>query len=149
MRLRSTRVLLEIETMKHISKIIFVGIFCALPTAAFAAENSDASGGGPLPQWILTIAIGIAVSVGLIINNTRQRKKNQKLWLMIEPVLRRGPATLAEIAEAIQMGTFYAKGKVALCLQQMTGEGRVVVTPAPEGTPQLQKVNHIKYVLHT
>ncbi len=133
--------------MKPIAKIIFVALFSSFSSVAFAAEDQNSVGAAPIPPWIFTIAIGVSVGIGLTIHNLLQSKRNRNLSIAIEPVLRRGPSTLAEVAEAVHMGGFYAKGKVALCLQQMIREGRVVVTPAPEGTPQLQKVNHIKYVL--
>jgi hypothetical protein len=58
-----------------------------------------------------------------------------------------GPATLPELAEALNMTGLLAKGKVVMALQEMTSKGRIEVLDAPQGTPQLEKVKFIKYKL--
>ena len=40
-----------------------------------------------------------------------------------------------------------ARGKVAMALNDMVTQGKVRVIQAPAATPQLQKVNFIKYEL--
>jgi len=49
------------------------------------------------------------------------------------------------LAQALEMGGFYARGKVVLALNDLVAAGTVELILAPEGTPQLQKVNHIQY----
>jgi hypothetical protein len=91
---------------------------------------------------------GIAGAVAAYLVSVSQRKKNQKLAPTIEATLRaQGALTLPALAEAIGFKGFMARGKVALALNDMVTQKKVRVTPAPDGTPQLQKVNHIKYEL--
>ncbi len=89
---------------------------------------------------------GIAAGVGVAIAMYITSRRNRKIGVTIEPVLReRGPMTLPALAEALGMGGFYARGKVVLALNDLINAGKVEVIPAPEGTPQLQKVNHVQY----
>jgi hypothetical protein len=77
-----------------------------------------------------------------------QRKKSQQLAPSIEAALRaNGAMTLPALAEAIGFKGFMARGKVALALNEMVTQKKLRVIPAPDGTPQLQKVNHVKYEL--
>ncbi len=92
--------------------------------------------------------IGVAVGIGIVIATVLQRKKGARIEEQIIPVLReRGVLTLPEIAEAIGRGSFTGRGKVAMALNAMAAAKRVEIIPAPEGTPQLEKVKHIKYRL--
>ena len=92
--------------------------------------------------------IGIGVGIGLAIAATLTSKRGQALATRIEPILReRGPLVLQEVADALDMGGFYARGKVVLALNEMVTAGQVAVIDAPEGTPQLEKVKHIRYRL--
>lgn len=114
-----------------------------ISTSAFAAEK----GTDEIPGWVLGVATGVAVAIGLTINQKRQGKKNADTWASIEPLLQKGPATLHEIAEGVKMTGFMGKGKVALALQEKTAAGHLEVIQAPAGTPQLEKVKFIKYKL--
>lgn len=77
-----------------------------------------------------------------------QRKKSRQLAPSIEAALRaNGAMTLPGLAEAIGFKGIMARGKVALALNEMVTQKKLRVIPAPDGTPQLQKVNHIKYEL--
>lgn len=90
--------------------------------------------------------LGAAIALGIGIAMARQRSRNQKLAPSIEARLReRGPQTLPELAGALGMGGFFARGKVALALGDLVSGGRVEVIDAPAGTPQLEKVDHIRY----
>ena len=94
------------------------------------------------------VTIGLATALGVVIANQLQRKRNQKLAPAIEAALRaQGPLSLPVLSEAVGFKGFMARGKVALALNDMVTQGKVRTIPAPEGTPQLQKVNHIKYEL--
>lgn len=53
----------------------------------------------------------------------------------------------SELAGGLGMGGFLARGKVALALNELVNTGRVEVIDASRGTPQLEKVNHIRYRL--
>ena len=55
--------------------------------------------------------------------------------------------TLPELANAMDMGSFIARGKVAMALNELVSQGTLSVVAAPEGTPQLKKVDHIRYRL--
>lgn len=92
------------------------------------------------------IVIGASIAVGIGLAGVITRRRNQRLAPAIEPLLReRGPLTLPELATAMDMGSFYARGKVALALNDLIHAGRVEVIAAPAGTPQLQRVDHIRY----
>jgi len=94
--------------------------------------------------------IGLAVGIGVAIALLLQRKKSGKLEEKIVPVLKeRGELTLADLAEAVGLGSFMGRGKVAMALNEMVAGKRVEIIPAPEGTPQMEKVKHIKYRLPT
>jgi hypothetical protein len=95
-----------------------------------------------------TLGIAVAVAAGVLISGRLQKKKNQQMATAIEPALReRGPLTLLELVEAVGLKGFSARGKVAMSLNDLAAQGKVEIVPAPEGTPQLQKVNFIKYRL--
>lgn len=94
------------------------------------------------------IVIALAIALGIGIAMARQRSQNQKLAPSIESRLREhGPQTLPELAGALGMGRFFTRGKVVLALGDLVNAGRVEVIDAPPGTPQLEKVNHIRYRL--
>jgi hypothetical protein len=95
-----------------------------------------------------TIGIGLAIAAAVFLSSRLQRQKNRKLATSLEPLLReRGPLTLPEVAAAIGMEGGFARGKVVLALNEMVTQGKLETIPAPDGTPQLQKVNFIKYRL--
>ena len=95
-----------------------------------------------------TIGIGLAIAAAVFLSTRLQRQKNRKLAASLEPVLReRGALTLPELAAAVGMEGGFARGKVVLALNEMVTQGNVETMPAPDGTPQLQKVNFIKYRL--
>lgn len=92
------------------------------------------------------VAAAVAAGVGVAIHQVRQGKRNAKVAMDVEPVLReRGPITLPALCEALGVKGTMARGKVAMALNELASQGRVTITQAPEGTPQLQKVNHITY----
>jgi hypothetical protein len=96
------------------------------------------------------IGIGLATAIGVVIANRLQQRKNQKLAPALETALRaQGALTLPALTDAVGLKGLTARGKVALALNDMVAEGKVRVIPAPDGTPQLQKVKFIKYELTT
>lgn len=58
-----------------------------------------------------------------------------------------GGMTMPEIAQALGRDSFLRRGSVAQALGGLQQAGKVKVHLAPEGTPQLEKVNHIRYEL--
>ena len=94
------------------------------------------------------IGIGIATAIGVLISNRLQKRKNQALAPTIEAALRaQGGLTLPALTAAVGLKGFLARGKVMLALNDMVAQGKVRVVQAPEGTPQLEKINFIKYEL--
>ena len=94
------------------------------------------------------IGVGVAAAIGVLISQRLQAKKNKTLIPAIEATLRaQGALTLPAVGDAIGIKGVLARGKVAMALNDMVTQGKVRVIPAPEGTPQLQKVNFIKYEL--
>jgi ABC-type proline/glycine betaine transport system permease subunit len=99
-----------------------------------------------MDSTLTSIIIAVSVAIGVGIAMALQGKKNRSLAALIEPLLReRGAMTLPALAEALGMGSFLSRGKVAMALNELCTAGTVVVIPAPEGTAQLDKVNHIQY----
>jgi hypothetical protein len=97
-----------------------------------------------------SMMVGIAVGAGvaMLVASKLQRKKNDKLVPSIEAALRaQGALTLPALTEAVGMKGFTARGKVAMALSQLVTNGVIETIAAPEGTPQLQKINFIKYQL--
>jgi len=94
------------------------------------------------------IGVGVAVALGTFIATRMQAKKNVAMAPAIETALRaQGALTLPALTEAVGLKGFSARGKVILALNDMVAQGKVRAIPAPDGTPQLQKVNFIKYEL--
>lgn len=96
----------------------------------------------------MTIALGVAAGLGGFAATRIRRKRNQVLALSIEAALRaQGALTLPALTDALGLKGFSARGKVIMALGDMVSRGRVRTIAAPDGTPQLQKVNSIKYEL--
>lgn len=90
--------------------------------------------------------IGCVVAVVMIVINQSKAKSGTGLPGQIETTLRgAGPLTLAQVAGKVGMDTFLGRGKVAQALGALHSVGKVKMTPAPEGTPQLKKVDFITY----
>lgn len=99
-----------------------------------------------MDSTVLGASVGGGVALGLVVAGELRRKKTGALAPRILDVLaRRGPSTLAEIATELGMSSFLGRGNVVLALNEQVAAGNVVVIPAPEGTPQLQKVHVIRY----
>jgi len=96
------------------------------------------------------IVLAIAIAFGIGLAQIIMRKRSRKLATEVEPLLReRGAQTLPELAAALGMGGFFSRGKVVMALNEMIAGGQVEMIDAPPGTPQLQKVNHIRYRLRS
>lgn len=94
------------------------------------------------------VAAGIAAAIGVLISQRLQAKKNKALAPAIEAALRaQGALTLPGISDSMGMKGVMARGKVAMALNDLVTQGKVRVIQAPAGTPQLQKINFIKYEL--
>jgi hypothetical protein len=94
------------------------------------------------------IGIGVAAGLGAYLATRSQQKKNAALAPSIEAALRaQGALTLPALTDAVGLKGLTARGKVMMALNDLVAQQKVRVIPAPDGTPQLQKVNHIKYEL--
>ena len=90
--------------------------------------------------------IGCVVAVVMSVMNKSKAKAGTGLPGKIETMLRgAGPLTLAQVAERVGLGSFMGRGKVVQALAALQSVGKVKMTPAPEGTPQLKKVDFITY----
>ena len=99
-------------------------------------------------QWIIGLAASVGVGIGLAIHQSRQSKKNVAISVQITAALgAKGPRTLAELSEDVGLPGFMGRGKVVMALGEMQQSGAVVIIEAPAGTPQLKKVDFIKYRL--
>ncbi len=96
----------------------------------------------------MPFVIGASVAVGVAISMALVGKRNEVLVPKIEQHLAaHGPCNLRELADGVGMTSFSGRGKVAMALNELVMGKRVLVTEAPPGTPQLKKVDHIKYSL--
>ena len=94
------------------------------------------------------IGIGVAAGLGAYLATRSQHKSNAALAPSIMAALQaQGALTLPALTDAIGLRGFSARGKVMMALNDLVGEKKVRIIPAPDGTPQLQKVNFIKYEL--
>lgn len=96
---------------------------------------------------IIAIMSTASAFVAVVIYQILQNKRNAALGEKIEGALHKGEQTLPVLAQTLGMPGFRGRGKVVMALNAMVRRGRVVVIPAPDRTPQLQKVQHIKYRL--
>jgi hypothetical protein len=94
------------------------------------------------------IGIGVAAGLGAYLATRSQHKSNAALAPSIMAALQAQDAlTLPALTDAIGLKGFSARGKVMMALNDLVREKKVRIIPAPDGTPQLQKVNFIKYAL--
>jgi len=90
--------------------------------------------------------IGCVVAVVMIVVNQGKAKAGTGLPGQIEAAMRgAGPLTLTQVAQKMGMDTFTGRGKVGQALGALQSVGKLKMTPAPEGTPQLKKVDFITY----
>ena len=90
--------------------------------------------------------IGMVTALAMIYWHRRNAKLGTGVAGEIERALSDGAAlTLAEVMARVGKSGFFARGQVAQALGGLTGVQKVKVIPAPEGTPQLKKVDFIPY----
>lgn len=90
--------------------------------------------------------IGLVVALVMMFIHRRNAKNGTGLAGQLERALaERNALTLHEAAEAVGKNTFFGRGEVAQALNGLLSVNKVRVIPAPEGTPQLKKVDFIRY----
>jgi hypothetical protein len=90
--------------------------------------------------------IGFVVAVVMIVVNKSKAQSGTGLPGEVEAALRgAGPLTLAQVAAKVGKDSFMGRGKVAQALGALHSVGKIKMNPAPEGTPQLKKVDVITY----
>jgi hypothetical protein len=90
--------------------------------------------------------IGVVVAVTLTLVNRSRARSGSGLPGQIEQALRgRGALTLKEVAVLMGRDSFFGRGEVGQALAALSSVGKVRTIPAPDGTPQLKKVQFIKY----
>lgn len=94
------------------------------------------------------LTAGIGAAIGVVIAMWITQRRNAELSPKIEAALRAGgEQTLPQLQDALGMKGFYNRGKVVTALGAMVQQGRVKEIPAPEGTPMLERIQHIRYRL--
>ncbi len=92
--------------------------------------------------------IGVTVALIMMFVTRSKAKSGSGLPGQIEQTLRgRGAMNLKEIAALVGKDSFMGRGQVGQALAALSSVGKVRTIPAPPGTPQLEKVNVIKYEL--
>jgi hypothetical protein len=90
--------------------------------------------------------IGLIVGVVMMLWNRRNAQQGTGLAGEIERALEgHPPRALAEVQELVGKTGFLARGEVVQALGALVQVGKVRVHQAPDGTPQLKKVDFIKY----
>lgn len=90
--------------------------------------------------------IGLVVALVMVFVQRRGAKQGTGLAGELEAALaERGALTLAEAAEAVSKNSFTGRGKVVQSLNALVAVGKVQILPAPDGTPQMKKVDFIRY----
>lgn len=92
--------------------------------------------------------IGCVVALGLMVMNKRKAKQGTGLPGQIEAAMRgKGPLTLKEVGALVGKESFMGRGEVVQALAALESIGKVRTKPAPEGTPQPEKVDLVTYEL--
>lgn len=92
--------------------------------------------------------IGVVVVLIITMLNRSKAQKGTGLPGQIEQRLRgKEPMTMKQIAALVGKDTFLGRGEVAQALAALQNVGKVRTHQAPDGTPQLKKVEFITYQL--
>ncbi len=92
--------------------------------------------------------IGCVVAVVIMVMNKSKAKSGTGLPGQIEQALAgKEPLTLKQIGALVGKTSFMGRGQVVQALAALQSIGKLKMTPAPEGTPQLEKVDFITYEL--
>lgn len=92
--------------------------------------------------------IGCVVAVVIMFMNKSKATKGTGLPGQIEQALQgKGPLTLKQVGALVGKDSFMGRGEVAQALAALQSIGKVKTNPAPDGTPQLKKVDFITYEL--
>ncbi|MDQ3031522.1 MAG: hypothetical protein M3Y87_03830 [Myxococcota bacterium] len=90
--------------------------------------------------------IGLIVGLAMFFWNRRNAKLGTGLAGTIEEALTgREPQTLAEVASSVGKDSFIGRGEVAQALNALASVNKVRIHQAPDGTPQMKKVDFIRY----
>lgn len=92
--------------------------------------------------------IGCVVALVIMVINKRKATKGTGVPGQIEQALQgKGPLTLKEIGALVGKDSFMGRGEVAQAIAALQSVGKLKMNPAPDGTPQLKKVDFITYEL--
>ena len=92
--------------------------------------------------------IGCVVAVVIMVMNKSKAKSGTGLPGQIEQALQgKEPLTLKQIGALVGKDSFMGRGEVAQAIAALQSIGKVKMNPAPDGTPQLKKVDFITYEL--
>lgn len=95
---------------------------------------------------IIGALIGVAVAVAILLMHRRNAQAGTGLAGQVEQALRaRGPSTVREVAAVVGKDSFLGRGSVTQALGALHATGKARVIAAPPGTPQLKKIDVIKY----
>jgi hypothetical protein len=90
--------------------------------------------------------IGVVVAVVMMAINRSKAKSGTGFPGQVEQAMRgKPPMNLKDISVLVGRDSFMGRGKVVQALAGLQSAGKVKMTPAPVGTPQLEKVHAIKY----
>lgn len=112
------------------------------------AGTAATPGAFPLHSAAMLVGaiIGCVVGLAIVFMNRSKAKDGTGLPGQIEQALRDGgPMTLKQISVKVGKDSFMGRGNVVQALAALQSLGKIKTNPAPEGTPQLKKVDFITY----
>ena len=90
--------------------------------------------------------IGVVVALVMMMVTRSKAKAGTGFPGQVEQAMRgKGPLNLKAISVLVGKDSFMGRGSVAQALAGLQSAGKIKMTPAPPGTPQLEKVDAIKY----
>jgi len=100
---------------------------------------------------IVGLGVGGAIAIPIALWFRSRRKKAQaELVTEIEAKLNgTDGVSVPALADALGMKGLAANGKILMALNDLIKLEKVEVIPAPEGTPMLKKIDHIRYRLRS
>jgi len=90
--------------------------------------------------------IGVVVALVMMMVTRSKAKAGTGFPGQVEQAMRgKGPLNLKAISVLVGKDSFMGRGSVAQALAGLQSAGKIKMTPAPEGTKQLDKVNVVTY----
>jgi len=98
------------------------------------------------PPMLTGAVIGVVVALVMMMVTRSKAKAGTGFPGQVEQAMRgKGPLNLKAISVLVGKDSFMGRGSVVQAIAGLQSANKIKMTPAPPGTPQLQKVNVITY----